>query len=355
MFSPSKQSILDLRDVQFSYPHTAHSVSDLCFSISEGEFIGLVGANGSGKSTVLKLACGILGPDSGSVMLWNRPLRDYNHKDRAKLVSYLPQSLDASVPFSVLELVSMGAYPYDIPPLMSVDEALLTAGLEQKSGAHLADLSGGELRRAFIAMTLVQGAGLLLLDEPLANLDIRYQLDLIKLLRRLRKEKNLAVLMAIHDISIAYHFEKVLLLKEGRILGFGKPVDLLSGKMIKEAFDVEIEINPAGDKGMFISYGDGFAPESADASGTDIVHSSKFFQNRRCEYFPCHKISADTLNCLFCFCPLYYALCPGKPRYIDVNGSQVKDCSECDYPHRPENFGALLEALKQALKGEETV
>src|ERR1700690_3460961 len=123
----------------------------------------------------------------------------------------------------------MGLYPYDIPPAMSVDEALSMAGLREKVQARLTDLSGGERRRTFIAMTLVQGAGLLLLDEPLANLDIKYQIELVKLLKNLRAKRNISVVMALHDINMALQFEKVMLIKEGRIVGFGKPEEILTG------------------------------------------------------------------------------------------------------------------------------
>ena len=99
------------------------------------------------------------------------------------------------------------------------------SGLAGKAGAHLSDLSGGERRRTFIAMTLVQGAGLLLLDEPLANLDIKYQIELVRLLRKLREAKNISVVMALHDINIALQFDTVMLIKNGNLIGSGRPGD----------------------------------------------------------------------------------------------------------------------------------
>jgi len=173
MSSASNLQILELHDVSFMYSKDKQIIRDLKFNIGNGEFIGLLGANGSGKSTILKLASGILKPSSGSVKLWNKLLQSYRNKDRAKLLCYLPQILDMNLPFTVRELVAMGIYPYDIPPQMSVDEAIDAVGLRESSESYLANLSGGERRRVFIAMTLVQGAGLLLLDEPLANLDIK--------------------------------------------------------------------------------------------------------------------------------------------------------------------------------------
>lgn len=163
----SDPPILELDRVCYSYDRNRAFIRELSLSIGEGDFVGLLGANGSGKSTIMKLGSGILKPQAGVVSLWGKGIRMLNGRDRAKLISYLPQTLDSTVPFTVKELVSMGLYPYDIPPSMGVDEALDMVGLAGKAGAHLTDLSGGERRRTFIAMTLVQGAGLLLLAAAL--------------------------------------------------------------------------------------------------------------------------------------------------------------------------------------------
>jgi Zn-finger protein len=80
--------------------------------------------------------------------------------------------------------------------------------------------------------------------------------------------------------------------------------------------------------------------------------SSKFFKNRTCEYYPCHETEREDFNCLFCFCPMYYAICLGEPKYIDLNGALIKDCSGCDYPHEPENYESILEYLTLVMKGE---
>lgn len=254
MSSASKAYILELSRVCFSYDKNRPFIHDLAFAIEEGDFIGLLGANGSGKSTVLKLASGLLRPLSGDLILWGKDLATVSNRDRAKLMSYLPQTLDSSVPFLVRELVSMGLYPYDIPPAMTVDEALDMAGLTDKADAQLTDLSGGERRRTFIAMTLVQGAGLLLLDEPLANLDIKYQIDLVKLLKNLRMLRGLSVVMALHDINMALQFDKIILIKDGTIIGSGLPEEVLTKDMLKQAFDVDVEIRKSDNECAYISY-----------------------------------------------------------------------------------------------------
>lgn len=242
MSSASDASILDFDRVNFSYERHRPLIRGMSLSIANGEFIGLLGANGSGKSTVLKIAGGILTAHEGRVNLWGRPLGDYRNKDRAKLISYLPQILDMNIPFTVREIVSMGLYPYDIRPVLTEDEALGMVGLNGRAGEPIRNLSGGERRRVYIAMTLLQGAGLVLMDEPLANLDIRYQVELLRLLRGLRNERGITVVMALHDIHMAMQFDRIILVKEGRIIGTGSPQDVLTRDALREGFDVDAEV-----------------------------------------------------------------------------------------------------------------
>src|SRR4030066_751208 len=254
MSSASKSAILEFKQVDFYYEREKSFISNMSFSVNNGEFIGLLGANGSGKSTILKLASAILKTSDGSINLWNKSILFYKNKDRAKLLSYLPQILDISIPFTVRELVGMGLYPYEISPALTIDETIEMVGLADKADSLIANLSGGERRRAYIAMTLLQGAGLLLLDEPLANLDIKYQIELLKLLRRLQKERDITVVMALHDINIALQFDRILLIKEGKILGIGSPDAVLTKDLLKQAFDVEVEIKRQDSGGAFIKY-----------------------------------------------------------------------------------------------------
>ncbi len=172
-----------------------------------------------------------------------------------------------SAPFTVSEIASMGLYPYrgyepprkgaasagDKGSATPVNEALEMVGLREQKDALISNLSGGERRRAFIAMTLVQGAGILLLDEPLANLDIKYQLELLRLLERLNREKKITIVMALHDINLAQRFRRLMVIKEGRLLGDGTPREMLSGTLLKEAFDTSLSIRENG-SGVFISY-----------------------------------------------------------------------------------------------------
>ncbi|MDO8282516.1 MAG: ABC transporter ATP-binding protein [Thermodesulfovibrionia bacterium] len=254
MSSASDRPILNFINAGFSYDKNKPFIREISFSIENGEFIGLLGANGSGKSTILKLASGLLKASSGDINLWGKPVGSYKNKDRAKLLSYLPQILDISIPFKVKELVSMGLYPYDTLPELTVDEAIEMVGLQNNSGSLITNLSGGERRRVYLAMTLLQGAGLVLLDEPLANLDIKYQIELLRLLKELRIKRKISVVMALHDINIALQFDKIVLIKNGRILGIGKPDEVLTKELLKSAFDVEVEIKREDSGGIYIKY-----------------------------------------------------------------------------------------------------
>jgi iron complex transport system ATP-binding protein len=254
MSSVSEMNILDFDRVSFSYGKGGSFIRDLSFSICNREFVGLLGANGSGKSTILKLASGIFKTGEGRINLWGRGLDSYRNRDRAKLLSYLPQFLDMSIPFTVKEFVSMGQYPYDARPELTVDDAIEMVGLAGYTHSLITNLSGGERKRVYIAMTLLQGAGLVLLDEPLANLDIKYQIELLKLLKDLREKRNITVLMALHDINIAFKFDRLMLVKEGKMLGIGVPHEVLTEKMLNHAFDIDIEMQHEAAGGIYLRY-----------------------------------------------------------------------------------------------------
>jgi len=247
--------ILELRGVSFSYGKEKALIDGLELGIGEGDFIGLLGANGSGKSTILKLLSGILKPSRGEVRLWGKHITALRNRDRAKLLSYLPQTLDMRVPFKVEELAAMGLYPYDTPPELTVEQALGTVGLSDKRGSMIANLSGGERRRAYIAMTLLQGAGIILLDEPLANLDIKFQMEIVRLLRELNSKRDISIVMALHDVNLAFQFDKIVLIKEGKVLGAGTLAEVLTEARLREAFDIDVSVHRL-EEGTFITYGE---------------------------------------------------------------------------------------------------
>ena len=232
--------MLDFTDVAFDFSDKSF-IADLSFAVAKGEVLGLIGPNGAGKSTVLKLAAGLLKPRAGSIRLAGRPITSYSGRERARRVAYLPQQLDARLPFRVAELGEMGGYQHRGKAPRETLEALRLAGLEGKADAPLGRLSGGELRRAYLAMTLRQGADCLLLDEPLAGLDLRYQAELLQLLRGIATGIGTTVIMSLHDMGAALWLDRLLALKEGELIGTGNPRELLSEELIRRLFDLDEE------------------------------------------------------------------------------------------------------------------
>jgi len=232
---------LEFADVAFSY-RLPGFIERMSFSVAEGELVGLMGPNGAGKSTILKLAAGLLSPHEGRVLVGGKAIGSYSGKERAKQIAYLPQILDLQAPFRVGELVRMGQYPYEGSRALRVEEALHTVGLQEKEKTRLAELSGGERRRAYIAMTLVQGARVLLLDEPLAGLDIKYQFELHRLLKDIAREKEVTVFMSLHDIGMGALLDRLIMIKEGGVIAQGEPGNVLTDEIVQNAYDLNESI-----------------------------------------------------------------------------------------------------------------
>lgn len=226
--------------VAFSYAGQPF-LENLSFSLRPAQVIGLIGANGAGKSTILKLAAGLLKPHGGEVRLGEQPVAAYEARRRAELLAYLPQHLDVHLPFRVIELVRMGAYPRLQSPPYTARQALAIVGLESKAQALLSELSGGELKRAFIAMTLLQGARCLLLDEPLAGLDLKYQAQLLKLVKDIATRTGVCIFMSLHDMGAARRLDYLLALKNGRLVTQGDAAATLTPTLIADLFDLDDE------------------------------------------------------------------------------------------------------------------
>jgi len=230
-------TMMKFSDVAFGFGGTRF-IEGLSFSAGAGELIGLVGPNGAGKSTVLRLAAGLVPPGRGRIELRGRPLASYGSRERAGLLAYLPQNLDVRLPFRVAELVGMGRYTRSTGSGLLPPEALGIVGLGHKSSSPLDELSGGEQRRAFIAMTLVQGAECLLLDEPLSGLDLKYQAELLGLLRQITATAGMTVLMSLHDMVAASRLDRILALRGGLLLADGPPSSCLSPPLVQELFNL---------------------------------------------------------------------------------------------------------------------
>ena len=224
------------------------------FEARTGEVAGLIGPNGAGKSTLLRTLAGLIRPDSGAVLLGDTPLRTLNAGARARRVAFMPQH-DAMHPFTALETVLMGRYAHlgrfeleGREDRQIAREAMTRTDTAQFEERQLDRLSGGERQRVILARALAQQAGIILLDEPSASLDLRHRLSMMETLRAEAVNRNVAVVVALHDVSLAGRYcDRLTLLSDGVIAAEGVPSEVLTPGNLRTVFGVEttVQVDPA--------------------------------------------------------------------------------------------------------------
>lgn len=246
-------NIFDVHGVSFAYG-TKHAVpvfSNLSCSIKEGIVTTLIGANGSGKSTLFSLLTKNLVPQQGEVCLGAANLNEVKLSDFAKKVAIVHQRNTAPSDLSVEKLVGYGRFPYRTPGHImhsDKDDEMVAWSLELTGLAGLAHkpvsaLSGGQMQRVWIAMALAQGTDVLLLDEPTTFLDIRYQLELLDLVRQLNKTQHITIVMVLHDINQAIQCsDEIMALAQGQIVAQGKPQDIITSDLLDQVYGVRLEV-----------------------------------------------------------------------------------------------------------------
>lgn len=215
-----------------------------------GETVGVVGPNGSGKTTLLRCVYGTLRPTAGRILLDGADAGALTVKDRARRVAVVPQDASGTFGLTVREVVAMGRSPHkrfweqDGPDdVRRVDEALDTVGATPFAARRFDGLSGGERQRALVARALVQDPGLLALDEPTNHLDIRYQLEILALVRALPATS----LLVLHDLNLAAAFcDRLYVLSRGRVVAAGPPREVLTEELLAEVYRVRtrVEVHP---------------------------------------------------------------------------------------------------------------
>ena len=228
---------------------------DVSVDVDVNEMLGVIGPNGAGKTTLLRCIDGIVNPKSGEINISSKNLCRMKSRDIAKLIGYVPQISDEIPEATVFEAVLMGRRPYmswrpenkDLETALAVMREL---GLEELSMRNLHELSGGERQKVMIARALAQEPQLLLLDEPTSNLDLRYQLEVMGLLRA-RVDRGLSAVVAMHDLNMAARYcDRLLMLCRGRVYASGGR-DILTQENIRQVYGVEVRINEDSD-GMWI-------------------------------------------------------------------------------------------------------
>jgi iron complex transport system ATP-binding protein len=248
----SDAPILTASSVHFAYRAGVDVLRGVNLSAHRGRFLCLLGPNGSGKTTLLKLMLGVLCPDAGQIELEGKSLHKYSAKSLAKKLAYVPQTPTSVLNFPVRELVLMGRYAHTgamgLPGESDLQIARLAMEMTETTdvaGRTLEELSGGQAQCAMIARALAQQPSVCLLDEPTSHLDIRNQLKIYRMMRRLAHDWNMAVVCVSHDVNLAARFaDELILMKQGQIIASGGPADVLREEVLRETYDVEIELIP---------------------------------------------------------------------------------------------------------------
>ena len=233
---------------------------NVSLSVERGGSVSIIGPNGAGKTTLLKCIDKILSGIKGTIRICGKDIKSYSQKKLARVVSYVPQSIELQLAFSVREFVMMGRYPH-LSPFSTitaedeqiVEDVLLLTGSSRFAERQMATLSGGERQSVLIAAALAQEAEILLLDEPTTFLDYKHQADVQSLLNRIKSQREVTTVSVTHDINIAAMFsEKIIALKAGQVIFSGTGEELMNNETLEAIYDRKFLFTPHPQTGQQI-------------------------------------------------------------------------------------------------------
>ena len=233
------------------------TLDHLSFHVDTGEILGIVGPNGSGKTSLLKVLSGLLPAGEGDVRLGGLSLRKRSQTDIARMVAVVPQEYAQVFPFTVAETVLMGRFPHRTTrwwslgigdetanDLACAHQSMVDTDVLSLADRLVSDLSGGERQRVMIARALAQEPKILLLDEPTAFLDINHQIEICSLIARLRADRRLTVVLVSHDLNVASQYcDRVLMLKDGGLCRIGSPEETIRPDVLRMVYGCEVVVD----------------------------------------------------------------------------------------------------------------
>jgi iron complex transport system ATP-binding protein len=232
-------------------------------TVRQGEILGVIGPNGSGKSSLLKLLTKLVRPQEGTIRLFGSELGTLSRESISRQVAYMPQDLSYDFPFSVLDMVLMGRFPYrrgglwnlvgweGQEDLAAAEEAMVQTDVTHLANRMIATLSAGERQRVLLARALSQVPRVLMLDEPTAHLDLNHQLDVCRILQRVHEQLQMTVLLVSHDINLASQYcDRILVMKQGAVVCIGPPQDVIHPRVLTEVYGCQVLVDAHPDTGF---------------------------------------------------------------------------------------------------------
>jgi len=238
-------ALLDARGAEYAYPAGPPVVRGVSLEAGRGTLSALIGPNGCGKSTLIRLFAGLIEPARGELLFDGAPLRSLPRRELAKRVAYVPQASALAFPFTVLEVVLTGRSPYtprfrfeNAEDRERAMQALATVGAAHLASRRVTELSGGERQMVAVARALAQEPQCLLLDEPSAALDLKHRAALIRTLAQLRESQGLTALVVTHDLHLIDPlFDHVFALRDGILAAQGPPAEVLTDSVLAQVYD----------------------------------------------------------------------------------------------------------------------
>jgi len=244
---------LEISNLCFSYgKKNIQILNNVSFDLLPGECGVLLGPNGAVKSTIIKWIDGLVKYEDGSIKINNKEVKNYSKRKLAQTIGYVPQLIEFA-DMTVFDAVLLGRIPYirhqpSKHDLNVVDRVIHEMNLEMITHKNVNEISGGEQQKVAIARTLAQEPSILLFDEPTSNLDIKNQMEIVNLIKKLAKENNISILVTMHDINLALTFaDKFILVKNGNIYGVGNN-SIIDSKSIKDVYELNVTMNLIGEK-----------------------------------------------------------------------------------------------------------